>query len=295
MSIEVIIFIEHLLNGLTLGALYAMVTIGLALIFGVARLVNFAHGDFFMVGGYILFFFLSMSGLGLHYVLIVPLVVLVSAGFAVGVERLAISPIIDKSWRVHAVATLGISIILQNLALILFTSDPKQTPSPYSSQIVDVMGVRISMQRLIILAVVLVVFFGLQWFIKQTKTGKAMRAVSQNREMCAVVGINVRRISVITFAISGGLAGLAAALLAPLLSVRPEMGVLLTLKCLAAVILGGLGHLNGAIYAAFLLGIIESLFGGYVSFAYRDVVSFGIFILVLFVRPQGLFGRKVGL
>jgi branched-chain amino acid transport system permease protein len=295
MSIEVEIFIEFLLTGLTNGALYALVTIGLALIFGVARLVNFAHGDLFMVGGYILFLVLSFDAIDVPYVVAVPLVVLATALFALLVERVAIHPIINKSWRVQAVATLGISIILQNVALIWFSSDPKQTPSPYSSQFTEVLGLRMSVQRIVILVTVVIVFFALQWFIRRTKTGKAMRAVSQNREMCEIVGINTRRVAMITFAISGGLAGLAAVLVAPLLSVRPEMGALLTLKGLAAVILGGLGQLNGAIYAAFLLGIIEALFGGYVSFAYRDVVSFGVFILILFIRPQGLFGRKVGL
>jgi branched-chain amino acid transport system permease protein len=295
MPLQVEIFIENILNGLTLGALYALVTMGLALIFGVARLVNFAHGDLLMVGGYSLFFFLNWEAIPLPYPLIVVLVVIFTGAFALLLERVVIHPIIDRSWRVHAIATLGISIVLQNAALILFTSDPKQTPSPYSRQIVEPLGVRMSVQRIIVLVAVISVFIILQWFIKSTKLGKAMRAVSQNRDMCEIVGIDVRQIVMLTFAMSGALAGLAAALVAPLFSVTPEMGVLLTLKGLAAVIVGGLGRLNGAVYAAFGLGIIESLFAGYVSFAFRDVVSFGLFVLILFLRPQGIFGRKIGL
>ena len=295
MPIQLEIFLEHLLNGLTLGALYALVTIGLALIFGVVRLVNFAHGDFFMVGGYVLFVLLTQTWASLPYPVLVLLVVAAVTLFAMLVERLAVAPILDKSWRIHAVATLGISIVLQNVALILFTTDPKQVPTPYTTKIISPLGIRTSVQRLIILVVAVAVYFALQWFVRRTKLGKAMRAVSQNRDMCQVVGIDVRRIALLTFGISGGLAGLAAALIAPLLSVTPNMGLLLTLKGLAAVIMGGLGQLNGAIYAAFLLGLVESFFAGYVSFAFKDVVSFGLFILVLFLRPQGLFGRRIGL
>src|SRR5581483_5740921 len=128
------ILVENVFNGLTLGAFYAMVTLGLALIFGVVRLVNFAHGDLFMVGGYTLYVLLTITQSALPYPIMVVLVVLVTAGFAVLLERVAIQPIIDKSWRIHAVATLGISIILQNVAQILFTTDPKQTPTPYSTE-----------------------------------------------------------------------------------------------------------------------------------------------------------------
>jgi branched-chain amino acid transport system permease protein len=210
-------------------------------------------------------------------------------------ERVAIHPIIDRSWRTHAVTTLGLSIILQNAALILFTGDPRQAPTALTATIISPFGIRISAQRILVLVITIVVFVGLQWFVRRTKTGKTMRAVSQNRAMCEVVGIDVRNIATLTFAIGGAITGLAAALIAPLYSVFPTMGALLTLKALAAIVMGGMGHVNGAIYAAFLLGIVEALFGGYVSFAFRDVISFGLFILVLFIRPRGIFGRRVGL
>lgn len=295
MPIELQIFFEHLLNGLTLGGLYALVTLGLALTFSVIDLVNFAHGDLFMMGSYTLFVLLTLESIVLPYWLIILIVILATAVYAVLLERIAIHPIIDRSWRTHAVTTLGISIVLQNAALVLFTGDPRQTPTGLTATIISPLGIRISAQRILVLVVTILVFFGLQWFVRRTKMGKTMRAVSQNRAMCEVVGINVRRIALITFAIGGAITGLAAALIAPLYSVYPNMGVLLTLKALAAIVMGGMGHVNGAIYAAFLLGIVEALFGGYVSFAYRDVVSFGLFILVLFVRPRGLFGRRVGL
>ncbi len=295
MPIELQIFFEHLLNGLTLGGLYALVTLGLALTFSVIDLVNFAHGDLFMMGSYTLFVLLTLESIALPYWLVIAIVIVVTAVYAVALERIAIHPIIDRSWRTHAVTTLGISIVLQNAALVIFTGDPRQTPTALTATIISPLGIRISAQRIVVLVVTILVFIGLQWFVRRTKLGKTMRAVSQNRAMCEVVGINVRRVALITFAIGGAITGLAAALIAPLYSVYPNMGVLLTLKALAAIVMGGMGHVNGAIYAAFLLGIVEALFGGYVSFAYRDVVSFGLFILVLFVRPRGLFGRRVGL
>jgi branched-chain amino acid transport system permease protein len=291
MPVQLEILIEHLLNGLTLGALYAMITLGLVLTFSVIDLVNFAHGDLFMVAGYTSFMLLTPP-VSLPYLVAVPAVMLLTAGYAAVIEQVAIHPIIDRSWRTHAITTLGLSIILQNAALILFSSDPRQIPAALAANILTLGGIRISVQRLLILVVVIVIVLGLQWFVRRTKLGKTMRAVSQNREMCAAVGINVRRVALTTFALGGAITGLAAVLVTPLFTVSPTMGGLLTLKALAAIVMGGMGQVNGAIYAAFIIGLVESLFGGYVSFAYKDVVSFGLFIVVLFLRPQGLFGRR---
>jgi len=295
MSLQLEIFLEHLLNGLTLGGLYALVTLGLALTFTVIDIVNFAHGDLFMLASYTLVVLTGLEAVSLPYPVIILLVMLGGAFYAVVMERVAIHPIIDKSWRTHAVTTLGLSIVFQNAAQLIFTTDPRQVPTPLTKTILAPLGIRTSAQRLVILLVVVIVFVGLQWFVRYTKLGKTMRAVSQNRDMCEVVGINVRQVALITFGIGGAITGLAAALIAPLFSVYPTMGSLLTLRALAAIVMGGMGHVNGAIYSAFILGVIESFFGGYVSFAYRSVISFGLFILVLFVRPRGLFGRRIGL
>lgn len=295
MPLQLAIFLENLLNGLTLGGLYALVTLGLALTFSVIGLVNFAHGDLFMVSGYTFFVLLNLESVTLPYPVIIVLVMILTAAYATLMERIAIHPIIDRSWRTHAVTTLGLSIILQNAALITFTSDPRQVPTSLSSLIISPLGIRTSVQRLVILLFVVVIFIGLQLFVKRTKLGKTMRAVSQNREMCEVVGIDVRRIALVTFAIGGAITGLATALITPLFSIYPNMGLMLTLKGLAAIVMGGMGQVNGALYASFIMGLAESFFGGYVSFAFKDAVSFGLFILVLFVRPRGLFGRRIGL
>jgi branched-chain amino acid transport system permease protein len=291
MPFQLNILAELLLNGLTLGALYALITLGLVLTFSVIDLVNFAHGDLFMAAGYTTFL-LIQPPFKLPFLAVVIIVMLLTALYAGVIEQVAIHPIINRSWRTHAITTLGVSIVLQNLALIIFSSDPRQTTTDLATQIVTFGGIRISILRLIILAVAVLVVIGLQFFVTRTRLGKVMRAVSQNREMCAVVGINVRQVALVTFALGGVITGLAAALITPLFTVYPTMGSLLTLKALAAIVMGGMGQVNGPIYAAFIIGIVESLFGGYVSFAYKDVVSFGLFILVLFFRPQGLFGRR---
>ena len=294
MPLQLEILVEHLLNGLSLGALYALVTLGLVLTFSVIDLVNFAHGDLFMVAGYTTFLLLNLP-IKLPFVVVVGLVMLLTALYAAVIEQVAIHRIIDKSWRTHAITTIGVSIVLQNLALIIFSSDPRQTTTTLATEILTIGGIRISVLRIVILVVVLLVVAGLQWFVKRTKLGKVMRAVSQNREMCAVVGINVRQVALVTFALGGVITGLAAALITPLFTVYPTMGSLLTLKALAAIVMGGMGQVNGPILAAFIIGIVEALFGGYVSFAYKDVISFGLFILVLFFRPQGLFGKRAHL
>ncbi len=294
MPLPNLIFLENLLNGLTLGALYALVTLGLVLTFSVIDLVNFAQGDLFMAGGYTLYLLQKVIPSNLYFVTVL-IVILLTAAYSVVIERVAIHPIINRSWRVHAITTLGISIILENLALLIFTADPKETPTIYSDRILYLFSVRVSIQRLIIIITTLIIFMGLQWFVRRTKLGKTMRAVSQNRDMCLVVGIDVRKIAMITFAIAGGITGIAAALITPLFSVYPNMGALLTLEALAAIVMGGMGQVNGAIYSALILGMVEGLYGGYVSFAYKTVISFSLFVLVLLVRPRGLFGKKIGL
>lgn len=293
MSSSISMLLEQLLNGLTLGSLYALVTLGLVLTFSVFNVVNFAHGDLFMISGYTLFLLLNVTNL--PYWLIVLLVVLLTAVYSVIMERLTINPILDKSFRSHIIATLGLSIIIQNAAIWFFTTDPRHVPTVYTTQIVTLFGIRASLQRWIVLAVTVLVFIGLQWFVRYTKLGKTMRAVSQSQTVSRLLGVDTHRISIITFAIGGAITGLAAALVSPLFNVYPQMGSMLTLKALAAIIMGGMGQVNGAIYASFIIGIIESLFGGYVSLAYKDVAAFVFFIVVLFLRPNGLFGKRIGL
>jgi branched-chain amino acid transport system permease protein len=285
--------VEQLVHGLTLGSMYAMVAAGLALMLGVARLINFAHGEFFMLGAYAFWF--GYRELGLPYAVAGLLAPAVMVGFGIAYQRTVIRAILARSWHVQLIATLATSIVLTNLAIIVFGTQPKEVPTMLSSRILDVGGVRLAWQRLLVLAGALLIFWALGWFVTRTRAGKAMRAMSQNREACAVVGVDVQRVAMTAFALSAALAALAAALVSPLFNIFPDMGTALTLKAFAAVVAGGFGYVNGAIAASFLIGIAEALTGSYLSYAYKDAIAFLIMIAVLLVRPQGLFGRRIGI
>ncbi len=284
---------EQAVHGLTLGSMYAMVAAGLALMFGVVRLINFAHGEFFMLGAYAFWF--AFKEMGLPYAAAALLAPLAMAGFGVAYQRLVVRAILERSWHVQLIATLATSIVLVNLAIIVFGTQAKEVPTTLSSRVVEVWGVRIAWQRLLVLGAAPVIFGALQWFVGRTKTGKAMRAMSQNREACAVFGVDIQRIARVTFAVSGALAGAAAGLVSPLFNIFPDMGAVLTLKACAAVIVGGFGYVRGAIAASFLIGITESLAAGYISYAYKDAFAFLMMIGVLLWRPHGLFGRRIGI
>lgn len=281
------------MHGLTLGSMYAMVATGLALMFGVVRLINFAHGEFFMLGAYA--FWYAFRVVGLPY----PLAVLLGAGaiaaFGAAYQGAVVRAILERSWYVQLIATLATSIVLTNLAILVWGTQAKEVPTALSAWVLDLGGVRIAVQRLLVLGVVLPIFGALYWFVGRTKTGRAMRAMSQNREACAVVGVDVQRIALVTLTLSGALAGLAAGLVSPLFNIFPDMGALLTLKAFAAVIVGGFGYVKGAILASFLIGITESLAAGYLSYAYKDAFAFLMMIAVLLWRPYGLFGRRIGI
>jgi branched-chain amino acid transport system permease protein len=285
--------LEQLIHGLTLGSMYAMVAAGLALMLGVARLVNFAHGEFFMLGAYAFWF--GYRELGLPYPLAGLLAPAVMVGFGIAYQRTVIRAILPRSWHVQLIATLATSIVVTNLAIIVFGTQPKEVPTALSSRILDVGGLRLAWQRLLVLGASLVIFWALHRFVTRTRAGRAMRAMSQNREACAVVGVDVQRVAMVTFAVSAGLAALAAALVSPLFNIFPDMGTAMTLKAFAAVVAGGFGYVNGAIGASFLIGLVEALAGSYISYAYKDAIAFLIMIAVLLWRPQGLFGRRLGI
>lgn len=285
--------LEQLVHGLTLGAMYAMVAAGLALMLGVARLINFAHGEFFMLGAYTFWF--AYREMGVPYPLAGLLAPAVMILFGMAYQRTVIRAILPRSWHVQLIATLATSIVLTNLAIIVFGTQPKEVPTALSSRILDIGGLRMAWQRLLVLAAALVIFWALHRFVTRTRAGRAMRAMSQNREACAVVGVDVQRVAMIAFAVSAALAAAAAALVSPLFNIFPDMGTGLTLKAFAAVVTGGFGYVNGAIAASFLIGITESFAGSYLSYAYKDAFAFIIMIAVLLWRPQGLFGRRIGI
>jgi branched-chain amino acid transport system permease protein len=287
------VVVEQLINGLSLGAIYALVAVGLAMVFGVLEIVNFAHGEFFMIASY-LFFTLYVTA-QLPYAAAGLLTVLVMAVFGAVFELLIIRPVVHRPWQTQLVVTLGASVLFVNAAVVIFGTFPQRAPTPLVAQLVTVGGIQISAQRLLLFALTVLAFVVLQLFVRNAKLGKAMRAVSQNREACAAMGINVQHVAIATFAIGSALVGLAGALAAPLSNITPTMGTLLTIKAFAAVIMGGFGRVSGTIIAAFILGIAEAFAIQYISSGYVDAIAFLIMIATLLFRPYGLFGRTVGI
>lgn len=285
------ILLDQLTNGLTRGAEYALVAAGLTLIFGVVGIVNFAHGEFYMVSAYMLF--VAQNTLGLAYPLAVLVAVVGMGIFGALFYAVVIYRVVGIGWQSQLVATLSASIVLVNLVIMVAGSLPKFVYSPLSDTILSLGSVHFSLQRVVILALAILAFSGLYAFLRFTKLGKAMRALAQNREASIVVGIPVHRVGLVAVAISAALAGVAGATIPVLSNVAPTMGLSVTLKAFAAVVMGGFGNVPGAIISAIALGLIEALGTGYVSSAYGDAIVFGIMILVLVIRPYGLFGRAM--
>ncbi|MGH9138073.1 MAG: branched-chain amino acid ABC transporter permease [Acidimicrobiales bacterium] len=282
---------DHLIYGLTRGAEYALMAAGMALIFGVARIVNFAHGEFYMVGAYLMY--LLQSNIAAPYPVLAIVAVVGMAGFGALYYGAVVYRSIGVGWANQIVATLAASILLANLAVVLAGPIPKSITSPYLSVLVTIGSTTVSLQRIIVLACAIVSFVGLYLLLSRTKYGKAMRALSQNRDACVVLGIPVHRMGMLAVVIGSALAGVAGTTIPVLSNVNPAMGALLTIKAFAAVIMGGLGNVTGAIISALFLGVVEALAVGYVSSAYGDAFVFGVLVAVLLVRPAGVFGRAV--
>jgi branched-chain amino acid transport system permease protein len=286
-----VVLLEQVVNGLTLGSLYGLVALGLALLLGVARFANFAHGEWMMLAGYALV--LLTEGGRVPYGLAAAAAVAVMAAAGWLFARLVGVRLLERSWRMQLVGTLAAAVLLEAAVILAFGAVPHTVVSPLAVRTVDVGGVTLSHQRLLVFAAVALAFLGLRLFLGRTRTGKAMRALAQNREAAVDLGLDVRRIAAATFVLAGALAGLAGALLAPLYTVTPAMGAPVTFKALAAVVMGGVEGTAGAFAAALLLGVAEALAGGYGLAAWQETMGFAVMVLVLLLRPQGLFGRGV--
>ena len=271
--------------------MYAAVASGLTLIWGTMKMLNFAHGEFYMLGGYVLYFALTAFGVPPSVSLFLAVAIVFILG--VLVEKAVIHPLLDRpGWELSPlVVTVGISIFLQNFALKIWGERFKNVPY-FLDGTLDFFGIRMAYQRMIIFFVTAVVMLGFWVFIKKAKFGIGLRATSQDRDAATLMGVNTKRIYTITFGMSCAMAALAAALLAPIFSINPWMGHAALLKGFITVVLGGLGSFEGAILGGMILGTAESISVIILSSEWKDVVAFAIFILVLIIRPSGLFGTK---
>jgi branched-chain amino acid transport system permease protein len=283
--------LQLLLGGLVIGVIYALVAMGLSLIFGVLEIVNFAHGEFYMLGAMAAYFLASGTSLGYW-----PTILLVTLGAAcVGyvLYEALLGSLQGEGFERSILLTLGLSMVMQNGAVYLFTTTPRMISNSLTYSNVTIGGLRISEPRLYALGLGLAAFAALFVILHRTRMGKAMRGVAQNREAALMVGIDPRAVARLAVVIGIGLSGLAGAALAPVYAVHPVMGFAFVFKAFAIIIIGGLGNVTGAAVTAIGLGLIESLIGGFLPLVMVDALAFVGMIVILLFKPHGLFGRGV--
>lgn len=282
--------LEQIVNGIVTGSVYAIVAVGMTMIFGVLRAINFAHGEYYMIGTFGAWFAIDHFGLSYEMSIVIGLLVTVLIAYVVG--QLVMRRMVGAPAEAGVLATLGISLILQNSVIYIFGGGYKFFAGGYIEP-VSIFGFSLAQQRILILVVCILVFIGLELMVTHSRLGKAMRAVSQNVECCGVVGIDVPKVVLSTFVLGAALAALSGVLTGPVnVSVYGGMGELITFKTLPIIIMGGLGNVRGTFFAAMILGIAESLVATYIGLQFRDTVGFATLILMLMWRPHGLFSTQ---
>ena len=290
------IFMQQFVNALSLGSLYALIAIGYTMVYGILRLINFAHGDVFMIGGYLAFY--AVTAFMMPWWVAVIAAIGMTTLFGMGLERVAYRPLRDSPRISIMISAIGASFLIENLAIVLFDARPKAFPVPDFFASTFVLGdVHISMVSIIIPVVTAIILAALLWVIYRTKTGMAMRAVATDIDAARLMAIDVNRIISFTFAIGSALAavgGIMWALKYPRL--EPLMGIMPGLKCFIAAVIGGIGSIAGAVLGGLLLGLIELMTIAFLPelTGYKDAFAFVLLIVVLLVKPTGLLGRKQG-
>ncbi len=272
------------------GSIYALIAMGVAMIYGVMNVPHFALGAKAMLGGYVAFFMTAFFHQAYGVALVGSIVVLALLGL--GVERWIFRPLTKAPGINSFISAFGLLLVFENFALIAFGTSYRRILSPYDRQMIRIFGANLTMQRLLVVVIAVILMIALHLFIKYTALGAAIRAVAQNRRGALLCGIHTERIAGVTMAIGSGLAGVAGALIGPLAMVYPTMGDTLIVKAFVITILGGMGSIFGAIIGGYILGLIEALGAMYISVDYKDAFAFAVLVLVLAVRPQGLFGKS---
>ena len=282
-------FLQQILNGLAIGSVYTLVALGLTVVFGILGIAHFAHGSLAMFGGYLTFVF--STSMGLSFFASIAMAMPVGAVMGMLIERLAYRPVRDAPHINAFIIALGLTMMLEGGNLLLFGADQVIIQTPYQ-QVFDFGGIFVAQLRMVVIVTAVTLVAVVTLLLLKTKTGKSVRAVAQNRHAAVLMGVNVNFVSSVVFAISSALGVAAGALIGALLALAPGVGESFAVKGFAVLILGGLGSLPGAILGGLVLGVSESLAAGFLSSAYKDVISFLMMILVLLVMPQGLMGKK---
>jgi branched-chain amino acid transport system permease protein len=289
-------FVQHLLNGLSLGSVYAVIALGYTMVYGILALINFAHGDVFMLGAFAGFY--VSRGLGareptfLGAAGITMVSMLLCAGLGVLIERFAYRPLRNQPRLTCLITAIGVSLLIENVSQLVFGAAPRFFAEVFPETSYEVGDLTILSNQVVVVAVSALMMVGLQFVVFRTRLGMAMRAVSFNHEVAALMGIPVNRVISITFAMGSALAAAAGILVAQTYkSVDPLLGMKYGLKAFVAAVLGGIGNIPGAMVGGLVLGFAESLVSGYGGSAYRDAIAFSVLIGILIFKPSGLFGR----
>ena len=281
------LFVQQLLNALTLGSIYSLVALGLTLVYGILRIPNFSHGALFTIGGYAAFF--AVENLGANYWVALVVAAIAVAAIAVLSERLVFERLRNAPPLHDMIAAIGLLLFFEACAQAIWGADFHRLAAPDPGLLRPAAGIVLPPQRVLIIAGAIALMIALQIFLRRTTMGATIVAMAENREGASLVGIDLTRVSMLTFAISGALAAVAAVLYAPINLIYPGMGDLVILKAFVIIILGGMGSVPGAIVGGMVIGLGESFGAFYVSNDAKDLIAFALLVLILSVRPQGLF------
>ena len=287
-------FLSNLINGLSLGSIYAVIALGYTMVYGIAKMLNFAHGDVIMVGGYIVFSATSYAGLNPYVAILISIVFCTLLGMTI--ERVAYKPLRNASPLAVLITAIGVSYLLQNLALLVFGAQPKNFTSVVPLDSIKLFDGQlvITGEAVVTIAVTVLIMVALVLFINKTRPGNAMRAVSEDRGAAQLMGVNVNGTIALTFAIGSGLAAIAGVLLCSTYSnLSSTTGAMPGIKAFVAAVFGGIGSIPGAMIGGVLIGIIEILGRAYISSQMADAIVFAVLIIVLVVKPTGILGKKI--
>jgi branched-chain amino acid transport system permease protein len=292
-------FLQHVINGLSLGSIYALIALGYTMVYGILQLINFAHSDVYMIGAFAAYYTAKFAGIS-EKPGISTLVILLLASMAacsllgLTIERFAYRPL-RKAPKINILITaIGVSLFLEYTGQVVFGADPKVFPSVIEDSVItEWAGIQLKSLDVAVLAVTILMMLALNFLIYKTKIGKAMRAVSTNMNVASLMGVNTDRIIAFTFIVGSSLAGVGSVLVGMKYpKIEPLMGMMIGLKAFVAAVLGGIGSIGGALLGALIMGLSEEMVVGYLSSTYRDALAFGILIVILIFRPAGLLGKN---
>lgn len=285
-------FLQQLINGVSLGSIYALIALGYTMIYGIIKLINFAHGDIYMVGAYFGFVATSMLGLSFLPALIFSMVAAAIVGIII--ERVAYRPMRNAPRIAILITAIGVSFFLEYGMILIATPQPRTFPAVFEASIYNIGGLIVNSQQIVILVSALVLMAGLTYIVNKTKVGKAMRAVSFDTDAARLMGIDIDRIISMTFALGSALAAAAGVLVGIYYnSIDPLMGMMPGMKAFVAAVLGGIGIIPGAVLGGLIMGVVEAMVSGFFSSTFRDAAAFAILILILLYKPAGLLGKNI--